>query len=279
MTRFLLAPAVAFAVAAAAAADDPKKADPPKPPETAQKADDKKEDTRTPTEKFRDVKKALDAAGKDFQAAIKAVQEKGDRPSLNDPDIKRTYEAQNAARAEVNKHAIAAAKADPKSKDGADALFFVAESTRPGMKDAEDIFGLVIEHHVSDKRLAAILYGWSYGPVNESSAKALETVLSKSKDDTVVAVAKFVRGKALMRSPDTAAEGEKLLEAVAAMSPDLKIFDRSIAKFAEGELYEFKYLSNGKTVPEIEGEDADGAKFKISDYRGKVVMLDFWGHW
>jgi hypothetical protein len=35
----------------------------------------------------------------------------------------------------------------------------------------------------------------------------------------------------------------------------------------------------GKPAPEIEGEDIDGVKFKLSDYRGKVVLLDFWGHW
>ena len=35
----------------------------------------------------------------------------------------------------------------------------------------------------------------------------------------------------------------------------------------------------GNRAPEIEGEDIQGAKFKLSDYRGKVVMLDFWGNW
>src|SRR5262249_26877522 len=35
----------------------------------------------------------------------------------------------------------------------------------------------------------------------------------------------------------------------------------------------------GKTAPEIEGEDLDGKAFKLSDYRGKVVLLDFWAHW
>ena len=35
----------------------------------------------------------------------------------------------------------------------------------------------------------------------------------------------------------------------------------------------------GDTAPEIEGDDIDGQVFKLSDYRGKVVMLDFWGHW
>jgi hypothetical protein len=35
----------------------------------------------------------------------------------------------------------------------------------------------------------------------------------------------------------------------------------------------------GKPAPEIDGEDVDGKKFKLSDYRGKVVLLDFWGNW
>jgi cytochrome oxidase Cu insertion factor (SCO1/SenC/PrrC family) len=35
----------------------------------------------------------------------------------------------------------------------------------------------------------------------------------------------------------------------------------------------------GKPAPEIEGEDIDGNPFKLSDYRGKVVVLDFWGNW
>jgi peroxiredoxin len=35
----------------------------------------------------------------------------------------------------------------------------------------------------------------------------------------------------------------------------------------------------GKPAPEIAGEDVEGKKFKLSDYRGKVVVLDFWGHW
>jgi phage FluMu protein Com len=35
----------------------------------------------------------------------------------------------------------------------------------------------------------------------------------------------------------------------------------------------------GQLVREIEAEDIDGIKFKLSDYRGKVVVLDFWGHW
>ena len=35
----------------------------------------------------------------------------------------------------------------------------------------------------------------------------------------------------------------------------------------------------GQEAPEIQGADLDGAPFKLSDYRGKVVMLTFWGDW
>jgi hypothetical protein len=34
-----------------------------------------------------------------------------------------------------------------------------------------------------------------------------------------------------------------------------------------------------RPAAEIEGEDQDGVVFKLSDYRGKVVLLDFWGNW
>ena len=42
------------------------------------------------------------------------------------------------------------------------------------------------------------------------------------------------------------------------------------------ELDDLLHLSVGKVAPEIEGPDQDGHTFKLSDYRGKVVLLDFW---
>jgi WD40 repeat protein len=35
----------------------------------------------------------------------------------------------------------------------------------------------------------------------------------------------------------------------------------------------------GQAAPEIEGVDINGKRFKLSDYRGKVILLVFWGHW
>jgi len=37
--------------------------------------------------------------------------------------------------------------------------------------------------------------------------------------------------------------------------------------------------SIGALAPEIAGKDLDGVAFQLSDYRGKVLLLDFWGDW
>ena len=35
----------------------------------------------------------------------------------------------------------------------------------------------------------------------------------------------------------------------------------------------------GNIAPDINGKDLEEKEFKLSDYRGKVVMLDFWAGW
>jgi cytochrome oxidase Cu insertion factor (SCO1/SenC/PrrC family) len=35
----------------------------------------------------------------------------------------------------------------------------------------------------------------------------------------------------------------------------------------------------GDPAPEITGKDIHGKKFKLSDYKGKVVLLTFWATW
>ena len=51
------------------------------------------------------------------------------------------------------------------------------------------------------------------------------------------------------------------------------------AKEAAGYVFELEHLQVGMTAPDFEAVDGDGAKFRLSDYRGTVVLLDFWGFW
>lgn len=56
----------------------------------------------------------------------------------------------------------------------------------------------------------------------------------------------------------------------------------TIGQHARAELAGLRNLPNlvvGKVAPEIEGEDLDEKKFKLSDYRGKVTVVVFWASW
>ena len=53
----------------------------------------------------------------------------------------------------------------------------------------------------------------------------------------------------------------------------------TLGEMAQGELFRLHNLSIGRAIPELEGEDMDGRKLKLSDYRGKVVAMVFWATW
>lgn len=58
---------------------------------------------------------------------------------------------------------------------------------------------------------------------------------------------------------------------------DLKVlYAGTVSEQVKTELFEIRNLAVGKTAPDIESEDQDGKSFKLSDYRGKIVLLYFW---
>ena len=75
-------------------------------------------------------------------------------------------------------------------------------------------------------------------------------------------------------------EIEALFEQAIERYADVKVpFGGTVGDAAESELYEIRHLAIGMPVLEIEGEDQDGQRFKLSDYRGKVVLLYFWSEY
>ena len=51
------------------------------------------------------------------------------------------------------------------------------------------------------------------------------------------------------------------------------------AQAAAGRVFRFTKLQIGMPCPDFESVDADGKAFKVSDYKGKVTVVDFWGFW
>jgi RNA polymerase sigma factor (sigma-70 family) len=89
------------------------------------------------------------------------------------------------------------------------------------------------------------------------------------------------------RDPDALMKGaeaalERSLSEFASEPADDRTTRAARAKLAEdvrAELDEIRNLAVGKPAPEIVGTDIDGQPFKLSDYRGKVILLTFWAGW
>ncbi len=76
------------------------------------------------------------------------------------------------------------------------------------------------------------------------------------------------------------AEIEAFFERAAERYGDVKLpSGGTVGAQAKSELHEIRHLSVGKKAQDIEGEDQDGKRFKLSDYRGKVVLLYFWSEY
>lgn len=81
------------------------------------------------------------------------------------------------------------------------------------------------------------------------------------------------------------AETERLRERVIAEFGDVPLNlpdwpdKRTIGQIETGLLFAQRHLNVGKPAPEIEGKDEQGQTFKLSESRGKVVVLTFSGNW
>ena len=75
-------------------------------------------------------------------------------------------------------------------------------------------------------------------------------------------------------------EAESIYEGASEKYSDMKLpYDETVGEVAQRDLFEIQHLAAGKMAMDIEGEDQDGRPFKLSDYRGKVVLLYFWSEY
>jgi hypothetical protein len=73
--------------------------------------------------------------------------------------------------------------------------------------------------------------------------------------------------------------GGLVLTSVVCCASGADVSKAAKGKDAAVKSYPPEMLAIGKDAPDIVGEDIAGKRFKLSDYRGKVVVLDFWGNW
>jgi hypothetical protein len=250
----------------------------------------------TPAERLAALKKAH----KEAETAFEKDREKLPTTREGRKQYAELFTAFDNAQAERFQAALDIAKADPKSDVALEALEWVLTIPRSYYKPAgKPAIELVTEHHAANPKVGKVMAWLGYYARQGESQKAMiflaRAVLDKNPDRTAKAQAAMALAwEAKLRydladyrkAPDSeklATEAEKALEVVVKEYGDCpRLLREGMPKLGERaamELFELRNLRVGKVAPEIEGEDLDGVKFKLSDYRGKVVLLDFWGDW
>lgn len=168
------------------------------------------------------------------------------------------------------------AKANLGHDVGYSALVFVFQNGGP--QKSPEALDLILQKY--EKKLVA-------NPVLLERAgargeKALRELIAKNADGDGTVKLSFSLGNMLYGQAEHApekkaqlAEVEKLFDLVTNKGkPGSREFD-----MAKGFLHEIRNLQIGKAMPDLESEDLEGNKVKLSDLRGKVVVLDVWATW
>ena len=202
------------------------------------------------------------------------------------------------------------AKANPGTDMEFDALMWVARRTRGG--DAtQSAFDALFANYMDSEKLKDVCMSLGYGTASEATEKNLNTLIEKSPHKSVQGLATYALAmnlssatsnkEKLQKDPDSLEymdeddreylltsftpdpdKVEALYKTLMADFDDIKPrkgSPQTLGSIANEELFVIKSLSPGAVAMEIEGTDLEGKSFKLSDYRGKIVFLDFWGDW
>ena len=217
----------------------------------------------------------IEAVISDYGKVLTEFQEKSRAlPREEQHEFYRSNYPDGAESVAAMEKLIAAHPEEPAIVDG---IVFIARITRlAGIKS--DYFKPLAEHHLDHDKLAELLPLLGYRPTEEST-QFLETVRTKTKSKPNKGAALYSTSLVLKRDPNRMKEYEEVLKTLTTEHLDLKIGRREVVKAIVAEREATKNFAIGKVAPEIVGKDVDGKEMKLTDYRGKVVVLDFWGDW
>ncbi len=230
----------------------------------------KKEKAGAASERYEALVKEYDTAREKYFTAYSQAKTDAEREKLRYPQAE-SYAARFLALAQEN----------PRDSAALDALVWIVTNCRSG-KQRETSLELLLKHHAKSPRMTRVAQSLIYSE-RTTAEPWLRSLLKEVTEHEVKGWGTYALGRVL-RAEDRSgqrsiAEAEKLFEEVAANYGDVKGYGNTLADAAKGELFELRHLAIGQTAPDIEGEDVHGKKLKLSDYRGKVVVIDFWGDW
>ncbi len=155
----------------------------------------------------------------------------------------------------------------------ADCLVWVVLHARNDLELGRRAVQGVIDRHINTKAAWALSINWfRVMPImlNETT-EVFRTIAERSEHAEAVAEALWAQKRLASGDRNLIAKLEaRIREEAPDSTPALRLLGKEFRK---------SRLQTGMAAPDIVGKDIDGHTFKLSDYRGKVVVLDFWGDW
>jgi hypothetical protein len=250
------------------AQDKPKEEQPPA----------KEKQALSPEGQYKAIVAAYDKAMSDFFTEYQKAKTDSERNML----VRTKYPSGQKEAKQI----LELAKTNPKEAFAIDALLWVIQHDRgPGGKPAMDI---LLRDHLQSPKMVGVVQFLMYSGL-PGAEQHLRDVLEKNPDKNVQGMACFGLAQVYKRQAETQGvsaakrdeaykQVEQYCNRIIADFADVKSY-RPLGQLAKSELFEIQHLRIGLTAPDITGEDLDGKKFSLADYRGKVVVLDFWGNW
>jgi hypothetical protein len=158
-------------------------------------------------------------------------------------------------------------------------VYEIAGRAKDPSSAKEALERLVTDHLASDK-LAMFVARLGYSSPSPEILDALHTVAAQAPKREVQASATSSIAMLLAQDPARAAEARATFVKLRDTFGDLKSLNGSPYKEAAvAGLFELDHLQVGMPVPDFEGRDQADQSFRLADYKGKVVLVDFWGFW
>ena len=140
----------------------------------------------------------------------------------------------------------------------------------------------ILEHYKGSKNLGKML-DLAYVFSKTQKEDYCHRLLELSQQPGVQAAVHMTLGKLNQRSKDADKQrrSREHFLLLAKKYPDVAYRQTTYGAMAKAFLnpHTKEMLAVGKLAPEITGTGIDGKPMKLSDFRGKVVVLDFWGDW
>lgn len=157
-----------------------------------------------------------------------------------------------------------------------------------GTAESEKALELLKNRYASAAGIAPAVKALEYRTL-EQAGPVLDAIVKTNTHAEEKAAALYALGMLHFRQMEAAVDpavaaaaknkASDLFQELVATYPQTLVQGLPLADQAGKMLFEMSNLSVGSPVPEISGQDIDGQTFKISDYRGKHVVLVFWGGW